>query len=239
MDNIISDIKTQIDVLKKYRKSLVTQVVTKGMDSSVPMKDSGVDWIGSIPVSWEVKRLKYVMDNFDYLRRPIDAPSRTQEGDILYDYYGASGVIDQIDDYIVEGDKLLIGEDGANLVMRNLPLIYLASGKYWVNNHAHILYPKNGGCLHYFAHQMEIIDYTTFITGSAQPKLNQENLNNVMLVVPDLTSQQKIAMFLDEKCQQIDSIIESKRLQLTAIMKHQSSLIFEYVTGKKRVKEVR
>lgn len=239
LDNIISDIKTQIDVLKKYRKSLVTQVVTKGMDSSVPMKDSGVDWIGSIPVSWEVKRLKYVMDNFDYLRRPIDAPSRTQEGDILYDYYGASGVIDQIDDYIVEGDKLLIGEDGANLVMRNLPLIYLASGKYWVNNHAHILYPKNGGCLHYFAHQMEIIDYTTFITGSAQPKLNQENLNNVMLVVPDLTSQQKIAMFLDEKCQQIDSIIESKRLQLTAIMKHQSSLIFEYVTGKKRVKEVR
>ena len=177
LDNIISDIKTQIDVLKKYRKSLVTQVVTKGMDSSVPMKDSGVDWIGSIPVSWEVKRLKYVMDNFDYLRRPIDAPSRTQEGDILYDYYGASGVIDQIDDYIVEGDKLLIGEDGANLVMRNLPLIYFASGKYWVNNHAHILYPKNGGCLHYFAHQMEIIDYTTFITGSAQPKLNQENLN--------------------------------------------------------------
>lgn len=239
LDGIISDIKTQIDVLKKYRKSLVTQIVTKGMDSSAPMKDSGVDWIGTIPESWEVKRLKYVMDNFDYLRRPIDALSRTQEGDILYDYYGASGVIDQIDDYIVEGDKLLIGEDGANLLMRNLPLIYLASGKYWVNNHAHILYPKNGGCLHYFAHQMEIIDYTTFITGSAQPKLNQENLNNVMLVVPDQTSQQKIADFLDEKCVQLDSIIETKRSQLSAIMEYKSSLIFEYVTGKKRVKEVR
>ena len=78
----------------------------------------------------------------------------------------------------------MIGEDGANLVMRNLPLIYIARGQYWVNNHAHILHPKFDWNLRYFAYQMEIIDYKNYITGSAQPKLSQENLNNVILVLP-------------------------------------------------------
>ena len=147
-------------------------------------------------------------------------------------------MIDQRNDYIVEGEKLLIGEDGANLVYRNLPLIYIADGKYWVNNHAHILHPKDNWNLHYFAHQMEIIDYTVFITGSAQPKLNQENLNNVMLVVPPADEQDAIADYLDEKCHVIDSIMQEKSRQLSTVKQHKNSLIYEYVTGKKRVKEV-
>lgn len=238
LDAIITTVQQQIETLKAYKKSFITEVVTKGLDSTVEMKDSGVDWIGKIPKHWDALRLKYVMDNYDYLRKPIEASERSQDGDVLYDYYGASGIIDQINDYIVEGEKLLIGEDGANLVYRNLPLIYIADGKYWVNNHAHILHPKDNWNLHYFAHQMEIIDYTVFITGSAQPKLNQENLNNVMLVVPPADEQDAIADYLDEKCHVIDSIMQEKSRQLSTVKQHKNSLIYEYVTGKKRVKEV-
>ena len=237
IDSITADLEKQIELLQKYKKSLITETVTKGLDKSVPMNDSGIEWIGEIPETWEVKRLKYVLNNFDSQRKPIEAQNRSQEGDVLYDYYGASGAIDKIDDYIFDDTALLIGEDGANLVLRNLPLIYIATGKYWVNNHAHILRPKKESNLYYMAHQMEIIDYSLFITGSAQPKLSQENLNNVMLVVPPLTEQQQIAQYLEEKTASINKVIEDKQSQRDTIQQHKKSLIYEYVTGKKRVKE--
>jgi type I restriction enzyme S subunit len=239
LDSIIADLEKQIDTLQKYKKSLITETVTKGLDKSVPMKNSGIEWIGQIPEHWSVKRLKYVMNNFDSQRKPIEAQNRSQEGDVLYDYYGASGVIDKIDEYIFDKTALLIGEDGANLVLRNLPLIYIAHGKYWVNNHAHILRPKKDSDLYYMAHQMEIIDYSLFITGSAQPKLSQENLNNVILVVPPLSEQKTMAEYLNEKVSNIDSIIQDKKKQLTIVQGHKKSLIYEYVTGKKRVTEVK
>ena len=239
LDSIIADLEKQIDTLQKYKKSLITETVTKGLDKSAQMKDSGIEWIGQIPEHWSVKRLKYVMNNFDSQRKPIEAQNRSQEGDVLYDYYGASGVIDKIDEYIFDETALLIGEDGANLVLRNLPLIYIAHGKYWVNNHAHILRPKKDSDLYYMAHQMEIIDYSLFITGSAQPKLSQENLNNVILVVPPLSEQKTMAEYLNEKVSNIDSIIQDKKKQLTIVQGHKKSLIYEYVTGKKRVTEVK
>lgn len=98
---------------------------------SVEMKDSGIDWIGKIPKYWTIKSLKFIFKNLDYLREPISAEHR-QLNNPIYDYYGASGVIDKIDFYNVDDTVLLIGEDGANLKMRNLPLIYKASGKFWV-----------------------------------------------------------------------------------------------------------
>ena len=238
IDSIAADLEKQIALLQQYKKSLITETVTKGLDKSVPMKDSGIEWIGKIPAHWKAKRLKYVMNNFDAQRKAIEAQNRSQDGEILYDYYGASGAIDKIDDYIFDETSILIGEDGANLVLRNLPLIYIATGKYWVNNHAHILRPKSESDLYYMAHQMEIIDYSQFITGSAQPKLSQENLNNVFLVVPPLNEQQCIASYLEEKISCIDTIVCKKQEQLSTIQQHKKSLIYEYVTGKKRVKEV-
>ena len=238
IDSIAADLEKQIALLQQYKKSLITETVTKGLDKSVPMKDSGVEWIGKIPAHWKAKRLKYVMNNFDAQRKAIEAQNRSQDGEILYDYYGASGAIDKIDDYIFDETSILIGEDGANLVLRNLPLIYIATGKYWVNNHAHILRPKSESDLYYMAHQMEIIDYSQFITGSAQPKLSQENLNNVFLVVPPLNEQQCIASYLEEEISCINTIVCKKQEQLSTIQQHKKSLIYEYVTGKKRVKEV-
>ncbi len=235
VDSIVADLERQVEILQQYKKSLITETVTKGLDKSVPMKDSGIDWMGKIPAHWEVKRLKYVMNNHDSKRKPIEASERSQSGDVLYDYYGASGVVDKIDDYIFDMTAILIGEDGANLVLRNLPLIYIASGKYWVNNHAHILTPKVGHDLWYMAHLMEIIDYKDFITGSAQPKLSQEKLNNVLLITPPESEQCQIGQFLNTKCAEVDAIIAEKQRAAETMRQYKKSLIYEYVTGKKRV----
>ena len=235
IDNITATINEQIEVLKQYKKSVITEAVTKGLDPNAPMKDSGFEWIGQIPEKWEVIRLKYVMDNFDSQRKPIEAQKRSQEGEFLYDYYGASGVIDKINNYIFDKPALLIGEDGANLLLRNLPLIYIATGKYWVNNHAHILRPKNNLNFYYAAYLLEALDYTVYITGSAQPKLSQEKLNSVKILVPALSEQQAIADYLDDKCAQIDAVIADKQAQLETLAAYKKSLIYEYVTGKKSV----
>ena len=192
-------------------------------------KPSGIDWIGDIPSHWTVMPVKYVLDNLDYLRQPISAEDR-ERNNPQYDYYGASGVIDQIDYYNVEDTVLLIGEDGANLVMRNLPLIYKASGKFWVNNHAHILKPQNGYDYSYLAHLLEAGDYTLFITGSAQPKLSQENLNKYPICIPPLAEQEAIAAWLDEKCGEIDAAIAKVDREIELIDELKQSEISRVVT---------
>jgi len=231
IDASISAINTQIDLLKSYRQSIISEAVTKGLNPNVPMKDSGVEWIGLIPEGWEVLKEKYIFENLDYLREPISSESRERNNPI-YDYYGASGVIDKIDHYNVEGKVLLIGEDGANLVMRNLPLIYKAVGRFWVNNHAHILKPKVGIDYDYMYYTMEAADYMPFITGAAQPKLSQENLNRVSYPVPPFSEQKSIASYLDVKTLKIDAAITSLEQQREDLNSLKQSIISEAVTGK-------
>lgn len=233
VDEMIALQEQMIEELKAYKQSVITEAVTKGLNSDVPMKESGIDWIGEVPDHWEVKKIGYVFYNLDYLREPISAELR-ERNDPQYDYYGASGVIDKIDHYNVEDKVLLIGEDGANLVMRNLPLIYKAEGKFWVNNHAHILKPIKDD-YNYMAHTLEAADYRNYITGFAQPKLSQENLKAVKLPVPPLSEQQSIASYLDTKCAEIDALIAIKQAKIDELKEYKKSIIYEYVTGKKEV----
>lgn len=193
------------------------------------MKDSGIEWIGEIPKEWKLCRVKNELDNLDYLREPISAEKRNNYFK-LYDYYGASGVIDKIDDYNIDDTVLLIGEDGANLKMRNLPLIYKASGKFWVNNHAHILKVHIDNDYNYFAYLLETGDYSVYITGSAQPKLSQLNLMNFSIVRPPLSEQQAIANYLDAKCSKVDEIIAKIKTTIDEYKKLKQSVITEAVT---------
>ena len=223
-----------IEELKSYKQSVITEAVTRGLNPNVKLKDSGIDWIGKIPQGWEVIKVGFLFDNLDYLRQPISAELR-ERNNPQYDYYGASGVIDKIDHYNVEGKVLLIGEDGANLVLRNLPLIYKAEGRFWVNNHAHILKPKDNNDYNYMAHALEAANYRNYITGSAQPKLSQDNLQAVKLPVPPLTEQKQIADYLDDKCTEIDGLIAIKQQKIEELKEYKKSIIYEYVTGKKEV----
>lgn len=233
IDELITLQEEMITKLQSYKQSVITEAVTKGLDKNVPLKDSGIEWIGEIPEHWTLKRIKNICDNLDYLREPISAEHRSRNNPI-YDYYGASGVIDKIDYYNVDDEVLLIGEDGANLVMRNLPLVYKVKGKFWVNNHAHILKPKNDN-YDFCAYAFEAADYSLFITGSAQPKLSQENLGRIKIAIPSLSEQQSIADYLDQKCSEIDELISIKQQKIEKLKDYKKSLIFECVTGKRKV----
>ena len=234
IDSIIEEAKSSIEEYKKWRASIIFEAVTKGLNPLAEMKDSHIDWIGLVPSHWKLSRIKNELDNLDYLREPISAEKRENILG-LYDYYGASGVIDKIDDYNVDDKVLLIGEDGANLRMRNLPLVYKAEGKFWVNNHAHILKVHDDNCYGFIAYLLEAGDYSVFITGSAQPKLSQFNLMRFPIVIPPLVEQQKIEAYLDEKCSAIDALIREKKSLLSELEIYKRSLILETVTVKRKV----
>lgn len=234
IDEIIAEAKASIEDYKQWKASIIYEAVTKGLDPNVEMKDSGIEWIGEIPKGWNTCRIKNATINMDNLREPISAENRENKLG-LYDYYGASGVIDKIDSYNVDDTVLLIGEDGANLKMRNLPLVYRASGKFWVNNHAHILKVSSNNCYGYIAYLLEAGDYTTYITGSAQPKLSQFNLMRFPIVVPPISEQIVIEKHLDSICSKIDGLIWEKQSSITDLETYKKSLIYEVVTGKRRV----
>jgi type I restriction enzyme, S subunit len=170
-------------------------------------KNSGIEWLGQIPEHWQVKRVKDIFISLDYKRIPISGELRGKIKEGEFDYYGASGVIDKIDKYIFDDELILIGEDGANLLTRSKPLAFIAKGKFWVNNHAHILKPKKDGNLNFLVNALETLDYSMWVSGSAQPKLTQENLNNVEVYFPPLEEQKAITKYLDTKSQAIDKKI--------------------------------
>ena len=165
----------------------------------------------------ETRKLKYLCYILDEYRKPISAEKRNQNSDMLYDYYGASGAIDKIDGYTIDDHVMLIGEDGANLVFRNLPLMYEVNGKAWINNHAHILKPREDVDFYYLFYALENADIFPFVTGSAQPKLNQENLKLIPIPITNYETQKHIASFIKSKCKRIDSLITDIQSQIEAL----------------------
>ncbi|EJU86818.1 restriction endonuclease subunit S [Enterococcus faecalis] len=148
---------------------------------------------------WEERKLGELTESFDGKRVPIDSDLRISG---KYPYYGATGIIDYVDDYIFNGEYVLLAEDGANIIMRNYPVAYLTQGKFWLNNHAHIMRMRNGS--NYFLVQvLEKIDYKKYNTGTAQPKLNSKIVKNIELKIPHIEEQQQIGNFF----KQLDDII--------------------------------
>lgn len=162
----------------------------------------------SLPDGWEWLGFDSLVENLDGKRIPIKTSERSKEN-AIYPYYGATGIIDYVDDYIYEGEKLLISEDGANLVARKYPIAFLADGKYWVNNHAHVVDAyKDKISNKYLSYFFAVLDLSSFITGSAQPKLSQKKLNSIKIAVAPITEQKRIVEKLDALLTRIDSAIE-------------------------------
>ena len=134
------------------------------------------------PFGWRIKRFDEIGENLDSRRKPVTSSDR-KEG--IYPYYGASGIVDYVEDYIFDEDILLISEDGANLLMRSTPIAFSVSGKVWVNNHAHVVRFKDMSMQNYVEKFFSLIDITGSITGSAQPKLNQSSLNAMLIPIPE------------------------------------------------------
>ena len=144
-------------------------------------------------VEW--KALGELAENLDSMRKPVTSGLR-EAGEIPY--YGASGIVDYVKDYIFDGDFLLVSEDGANLLARSTPIAFSISGKSWVNNHAHILKFNTYAERRYVEFYLNSIDLTPYISGAAQPKLNQKNLNSIKIPNPSPEEKARIVTILDK-----------------------------------------
>ena len=193
-------------------------------------KNSGIEWLGDIPEHWKIERVKNIFKNLDSKRIPLSGSERQKMSLNRYDYYGASGVIDKVDKYIFNDTLILIGEDGANLVTSSKPLAFIAQGKFWVNNHAHILKPKFDNNINYFVLALESLDYSIWISGSAQPKLTQDKLNNISIYYPPLKEQTQIANYLDAKTTAINKKVSLLQQKIKHYKAYRKTLINETVT---------
>lgn len=153
--------------------------------------------VGVIPADWEVCPLSDAVDFLDGKRRPVkDSDRARMQGDIPY--YGASGIIDRVDDFLFEEDLILLGEDGENIISRNTPLAFQISGKAWVNNHAHVLRPKPHFHIGFLTAYLESLKYDQYNTGTAQPKLNKLVCATIPIARPTKDEQRAIATALSD-----------------------------------------
>lgn len=234
IDEAISKKERLIELLNDQMKVLIKRAVTRGLKDDVPTRASGVPWIGDIPSHWSTKRVRAAFKNLDSRRIPLSGEQRGKMTSRLYDYYGASGAIDKVDDYLFDEPLILIAEDGANLVMRNLRLAFIANGKYWVNNHAHILKPISGNMV-YLCEALECVDYNPLITGAAQPKLTKDALKGVEIPFPPSEEQDEIAEFLLSTKQKYHEIESRLRDEISLLVELKKTTISNVVTGKIKV----
>ena len=254
IDSIAADLEKQIELLQQYKKSLITETVTKGLDKSVPMKDSGVEWTSKIPCHWEIKRFKYLCE---YITDGSHfSPETTDEGypyitaadvkGVGLDYDAAKKISQQ--DFISlqkagcqprKGDVLLV-KDGATtgrigMVTSEKTCVVLSS--------VAILRAPDNMDARYLRYLMESdfvqAQIQASMAGSAMPRTVLSKIINYWGITCPKEEQKEICDFLDRKCRYIETVIETKQVQQSTIQQHKKSLIYEYVTGKKRVKEVR
>ena len=230
-----------IKLLEEQKQAVIHRAVTGRIDVRTgrpypAYKPSGVEWLGDMPEHWSVSRVKTEFNCLNNRRLPLSGTERGEMTLRRYDYYGASGVIDKVDDYLFEDELLLIAEDGANLVLRNLPLAIIARGRFWVNNHAHILKPKRGH-LEYLAELMETLNYSPWISGAAQPKLTQDRLMSIAIAVPPREEQDRIASYMNTETSHLRIAIARTQRKIELLNEYRTRLIADVVTGKLDVRE--
>jgi len=176
---------------------------------------------------WEEKKLDNLAKFYNSKRIPLTESDR-EKG--IYPYYGASGIIDYVKDYIFDGEYILLGEDGANIVLRNSRLVFLAKGKFWLNNHAHIFQAKESNS--FLCEVLERINYTKYNTGTAQPKLNAEVVKNIKVILPSKPEQEKIATFLTS----VDTKIEQLTKKEALLQQYKKGVMGKIFNGEIRFK---
>jgi len=176
-------------------------------------KEKPIDFVLSdeipwdLPENWKWVRFRDITINRDAERVPLSVSER-EHLEKKYDYYGASGVIDKVDKYLFTEDLVLIGEDGANLLSRSTPIAFIATGKYWVNNHAHVIECCKGVFIKYFVYYINAISLAKYVTGTAQPKMNQARMNGIWIPLPPLEEQKRIVAKIEELLPYCDQLIK-------------------------------
>ena len=185
-----------------------------------------------LPDGWCLTDIGELLINRDGERKPVSSVIRSKQTSKIYDYYGAAGVIDKVDSYLFDERLLLIGEDGANLLSRSKNNAFFAEGRYWVNNHAHVLDATDKNLLDFIAIVINSMKLDDYITGSAQPKLSQDNLNKIPIVLPPLAEQQRIIAEIKKWFTLIDQIEQDKADLQTTIELTKSKILDLAIHGK-------
>ena len=179
---------------------------------------------------WPTRTLDQISMNLDSRRVPVTKSDR-KAGE--FPYYGASGIVDYVADYIFEGEALLVSEDGANLLARSTPIAFPASGRYWVNNHAHILKFDQMATQQFVEFFLESIPLDVYITGAAQPKLNQRALNSIPIPIPDSVNAQVVVVDLLERvAEQTERLRTTYERKLAALGELKRSLLHQAFSGR-------
>lgn len=229
IDSLISIQEEMISELLAYKQSVITEAVTKGLDKKAKMKNSGVEWIGDIPKEWEVRRLKYLCSI-------ATGNKDTQDSEIdgIYNFYVRSPIIEHSNSWTFEGEGILMAGDGAGAGR----VFHHAFGKYAVHQRVYRMADFKDINTLFLYYYLSTLFCKIMDMGSAQstvPSVRLPMLTNFCVCIPPLPVQQAIATYLDEKTSQIDSLIALKQSKIESLKEYKKSIIYEYVTGKKRV----
>ncbi|WP_334084412.1 restriction endonuclease subunit S [Helicobacter typhlonius] len=188
-----------------------------------------------IPQGWEIKTLGEVCEILDNMRKPINADERGQrlkKAENRYPYYGATGQVGYIDDYLCDFEAILLGEDGAPFLEFMKNKAYIVSGKYWVNNHAHILKTKENIANNKFiCHFLNILDYTPYVSGTTRLKLNQSSMKQIKIPLPPLETQNQIVQILESKFAHLEKLAQFVNESLENLQRLKSSLLNQAFKG--------
>lgn len=222
IDAIIAEAKASIEEYKAWKASIIYEAVTKGLDPNAKMKDSGVEWVGEIPADWKILSAKHVV----YINHGSDPQS---EGNIPV--YGSGASSFRTCGEFKEGPAVLIGRKGATL---HIP--HYIEGKYWNVDTAFDVKPLNADLLlKYYYYLATCFDYKYYMSQTTLPSMTQTSYNSMKIPVPSQQEQREIVEFLDRKTSDIDLLIGEKEALITDLESYKKSLIFEVVTGKRKV----
>ena len=220
IDEIIAQAKASIEDYKQWKASIIYEAVTKGLNPNVEMKDSGVHWIGNMPINWYLKKAKYCVS----ITNGSDPKS---EGTVPV--YGSGAESFKTCGEYKEGPAVLIGRKGATL---HIP--HYIEGRYWNVDTAFDVKPCEGFSLRYYYYLACIFDYNYYISQTTLPGMTQTNYNNMKLPCPSLDGQSAITSYLDTQCAKIDELTSEKQSLIDDLESYKKSLIYEVVTGKRR-----
>ena len=221
IDNIIQKTKESIEEYKKYKQSLITEIVTKGLNPNVKMKDSGIEWIGEIPEHWGLTKI------INFVRLNNGKDNIVKEGKIPV--YGSGGIFGYTNECLYDGETVLFGRKGT------IDKPQYVQGKLWAVDTAFYSIAKGSVNMKFFYYLAKIIEFDLYKSGSVLPSMTQTTLNEIKMPYPIYEEQKQIASYLDKKMQDIQYLITQKKAVVLELETYKKSLIYEVVTGKKEI----
>ncbi|MBH8555220.1 restriction endonuclease subunit S [Nostocaceae cyanobacterium CENA357] len=229
IDDLIAKKETLIEKLDEKRTALISHAVTKGLDPNVPMKDSGIEWLGEIPEHWKIKKIQYI----GLLKSGENITSQQIDKEGLYPVFGGNGLRGYFDLYTHDGHYILIGRQGA--LCGN---INYANGKFWASEHAVVVTPSTTFEVYWLGELLKTINLNQYSTSAAQPGLSVEQIGRLKIPFPFIDEQKQIAKYLDQKITQIDQQKAKVKEAIELLKEYRTALITNAVTGKIDVRQV-